>query len=98
MTLNKSLGKIGVILFLVISGFIIPVSLEQGGSNARFWLRRFFRLFPAYWLSILLAYLSTRCGRAVTGVQGWDWLVNLTMLEGFFGRPLVCGVFWTLQL
>jgi peptidoglycan/LPS O-acetylase OafA/YrhL len=95
---NLALGRIGVALFLVISGFIIPVSLEQGGSNARFWLRRFFRLFPAYWLCIGLAYACFLLGRPVTDVQGADWLVNLTMLQSFFDRPMVSGVFWTLQL
>jgi peptidoglycan/LPS O-acetylase OafA/YrhL len=95
---HVSLGKIGVLLFLMVSGFIIPVSLEQGRSNARFWLRRCFRLFPVYWVSILLAYVSGCCGRSVTEVQGWDWLLNLTMLHGFFNRPHVWGVFWTLQL
>jgi len=95
-------GRAGVVLFLLVSGFIIPVSLEQGGSNARFWLRRFFRLFPAYWLSIALALVYCAgggrriCDGAGEGVG--DWLLNLTMLQHFFRRPDVWGVFWTLQL
>jgi peptidoglycan/LPS O-acetylase OafA/YrhL len=97
-----NLGRLGVLLFLMVSGFIIPVSLEQGGSNPRFWLRRFFRLFPAYWLSIALAYAYCRCGGhlviPVAELHGSDWLLNLTMLQGFFRRPHVLGVFWTLQL
>ncbi len=92
------LGKVGVLLFLVVSGFIIPVSLEQGGSNARFWLRRFFRLFPAYWLSILVAFACGCLGRPVTKATFGEWLLNLTMLQGFFNQCNVWGVFWTLQL
>ena len=96
------LGRAGVFLFLLISGFIIPSSLEQGGSNARFWLRRCFRLFPAYWLSIVLAfgcYWSTgHAGPGAQRLEAEDWLLNLTMLQGFFGRPHVWAVFWTLQL
>lgn len=98
---NGSLGRAGVILFLIISGFIIPASLEQGGSNARFWLRRFFRLFPAYWLSIAVAYgygLLPGPSDLEVSLGAGDWLLNLTMLQGFFGRPNVWGVFWTLQL
>lgn len=100
--INFSLGRIGVLLFLIVSGFIIPVSLEQGGSQARFWLRRFWRLFPLYWVSIALvfAYCSLG-GRHFVSVPLDDsrgWLINLTMLEGFFNRPLVSPVFWTLQL
>src|SRR5262245_47244671 len=51
-----NLGRIGVLLFFLISGFIIPASLEQGGSQARFWLRRLFRLFPLYWFTIAVAW------------------------------------------
>ncbi|MBO0698146.1 MAG: acyltransferase [Zavarzinella sp.] len=99
---NANVGRTGVVLFLAISGFIIPVSLERGGSNARFWLRRVFRLFPAYWASIAAAYLYLRLGGSITlGVPVQvipDWLLNLTMLQRFCGRPDVWPVFWTLQL
>src|SRR5262245_12641374 len=99
---NANVGRTGVVLFLAISGFIIPVSLERGGSNARFWLRRVFRLFPAYWASIAAAYLYLSLGGSVPlGVKLDDapnWLLNLTMLQRFFGRPDVWAVFWTLQL
>src|SRR6516165_2700913 len=93
-----ALGRAGVVLFLVVSGFIIPASLEQGGSNARFWLRRFFRLFPAYWFSLLLAGACHGLGYGVTSATAGQWLLNVTMLQGFFKAPPVWGVFWTLQL
>jgi peptidoglycan/LPS O-acetylase OafA/YrhL len=92
------LGKVGVLVFLIVSGFIIPASLEQGGSNARFWLRRFFRLFPAYWFSLLLAGACHGLGYGVTSATAGQWLLNVTMLQGFFKAPPVWGVFWTLQL
>jgi peptidoglycan/LPS O-acetylase OafA/YrhL len=99
---NANVGRTGVVLFLAISGFIIPVSLERSGSNARFWLRRFFRLYPAYWASIAIAGLYLWFGGPVPLGVGIDdrpnWLLNLTMLQRFFGRPDVWGVFWTLQL
>src|SRR5690348_14184757 len=72
------LGQVGVLLFLIVSGFIIPASLEQGGSNATFWLRRFFRLFPLYWLSIALGYVYYRVGSPGVVVSSRaDWLLNL---------------------
>ncbi len=95
------LGRAGVILFLLISGFIIPASLEQIACNVRFWLRRFFRLFPAYWLSIALAWCCWKSGlwnSVGPSIQTGDWFFNLTMLQGFLARPHVWGVFWTLQL
>jgi peptidoglycan/LPS O-acetylase OafA/YrhL len=96
-----NLGQTGVLLFFVISGFIIPASLEQGGSQARFWLRRCFRLFPLYWAVIALVWLTVRFTAVpVGGVpldQPGNWLMNLTMLQGFTGHPHVLGVFWTLH-
>ena len=99
---NLELGRAGVVLFLMISGFIIPASLEQGGDLRKFWLRRFFRLFPAYWLSVAVAFLCLlavpRLPAPVPSDHVGDWLVNLTMCQGFVGRPDVSGVYWTLQL
>src|SRR3954465_10022133 len=55
------LGNFGVMLFFLCSGFIIPISLERQGSLRRFWIRRFFRLFPLYWfcigVALVLGYL-----------------------------------------
>ena len=70
---NGNLGRAGVLCFLIVSGFIIPASIEQGGSNVRFWMRRFFRLFPTYWLSIAVAfgYCWSSGGRARGAVANW---------------------------
>jgi peptidoglycan/LPS O-acetylase OafA/YrhL len=99
---HVEVGRVGVILFLLISGYIIPVSLQEGGSNARFWLRRCFRLLPLYWCSILLAFGCRRCGiMFITPVPASDhatWLCNLTMLQGLLGYKHVLGVFWTLHM
>jgi peptidoglycan/LPS O-acetylase OafA/YrhL len=94
-------GKVGVILFFVISGFIIPQSLQQGGSYLRFWLRRAFRLYPVYWLSIGMFLLY--CCRTGTyqhlrpDFSAADWLINMTMLQGFITGKNVWGIYWTLQ-
>jgi peptidoglycan/LPS O-acetylase OafA/YrhL len=99
---NLEVGRAGVVLFLIISGFIIPASLEQGGSLGKFWLRRLFRLFPAYWLGIAAAYACLLATPSfpvpVPRERTADWLINLTMCQRFLGRPDVSGVFWTLQL
>jgi peptidoglycan/LPS O-acetylase OafA/YrhL len=95
-----NLGSIGVLLFFVISGFMIPTSLCQGGSQARFWWRRIFRLFPLYWTVIALCWLSTLAGGPTCNVtldKPQVWLVNLTMLQGFVSKPHVLGIFWTLH-
>jgi peptidoglycan/LPS O-acetylase OafA/YrhL len=41
-------GMYGVLVFFLVSGYIIPASLEQRGDVRTFWISRFFRLYPLY--------------------------------------------------
>lgn len=49
------LGKVAILMFFIISGFVIPFSITKYHAHnmKRFIITRFFRLYPAYWLSIL---------------------------------------------
>jgi len=46
------LGKYGVLLFFLVSGYVIPMSLERHGSLRRFWIGRLCRIYPAYLAAI----------------------------------------------
>jgi peptidoglycan/LPS O-acetylase OafA/YrhL len=50
-----NLGDYGVFVFFLISGYIVPASLERKGSVRTFWVSRVFRLYPLYLLAIGLA-------------------------------------------
>ena len=50
-------GNYGVFVFFIISGYIVPASLERRGSVRAFWVSRIFRLYPLYLLAIGLAVL-----------------------------------------
>src|SRR5271168_1850806 len=50
----------GVILFFMLSGFLIERNLSHGVSPIRYALRRMFRILPAYWLSIVVLILLHR--------------------------------------
>src|SRR6266700_4712282 len=41
-------GQYGVFVFFLVSGYIIPASLERKGSIPGFWTGRLFRLYPMY--------------------------------------------------
>src|SRR5262249_17528847 len=94
-----NLGRVGVVLFFCISGFVIPSSLfgRPVEGLRRFWIRPFFWLFPASLLSIsggvLTAwYLQTRPISAATV------LANLTMIPRWLGKDMVIGGYWTLHV
>src|ERR1700738_829750 len=48
-------GNYGVFVFFIISGYIVPASLEGKGSVRTFWVSRLFRLYPLYLLAAALA-------------------------------------------
>src|SRR5580704_10235612 len=41
-------GQYGVFVFFLVSGYIVPASLERKGSVRSFWVSRVFRLYPLY--------------------------------------------------
>jgi peptidoglycan/LPS O-acetylase OafA/YrhL len=100
---GAQLGQMGVTVFFLCSGFIIPASLERGGARAGrlsglagFWRSRFFRLYPLYWVSLAAALLLTLSGSYRPGLGGSGWLVNASMLQMFAGIPNALGLYWTL--
>jgi peptidoglycan/LPS O-acetylase OafA/YrhL len=56
-----NIGGVAVAVFFFISGFLMPLAFESNykfdhfrDRAAHFWLNRFFRIYPWYWLSIML--------------------------------------------
>ncbi len=94
-----SLGVFGVVLFFLVSGFVIPPTLVKSGLK-KFWIARFFRLYPLYWLVVVFAFLMGAHDPLIT--SGHSPLVlflgNATMLQEFMGIPHMLGVFWTLSM
>ncbi|MGW8782867.1 acyltransferase family protein [Streptomyces sp. NPDC055796] len=82
-------GCLGVQVFFVISGFVICLSAE-GRSVRAFAASRAARLYPAYWVALVLVAVGARA------VPPSDFLVNLTMLQQPLGADRVLGVCWTL--
>ncbi|MEO7063296.1 MAG: acyltransferase [Dokdonella sp.] len=94
---NFDFGRIGVITFFLVSGFVIPFSMRpsQGAPIGSFLIKRFFRIYPVYWLSIPMGAFATYWlwGQPF-GVR--DLLINLTLLQDLVGAQAAQGVYWTL--
>ncbi|MBR8208972.1 acyltransferase [Burkholderia cenocepacia] len=99
-TLQRSVnfGRIGVVVFFGISGLLIPVSLrgQAGPGTRRFLIRRFLRLYPAFWLSIPIGCVVfwTLFGKPVSVAL---LIANATMIPTAFGQEPVMGHYWTLE-
>lgn len=96
------LGRYGVLVFFLVSGYVIMMSLERYGSLRRFWVGRIFRIYPALILTALLMLLIIAAGirplfpahrrEPVAAVLG-----HATMLQELLGVPSMVTVFWTLS-
>ena len=88
-------GLLGVELFFVISGFVILLTLEQRRSIGHFVIARAARLYPAYWVAVVLAALLY----LPAGEVGWMRVAaNLTMLQTYIGVANLETSYWTLAL
>lgn len=102
-------GVFGVQLFFVLSGFLITGILLDSVSRVRdhgssireelktFYLRRFLRIFPVYYL--VLAVTALLGVPTVTEYFGWHalYLTNFLVIE--LGKlPNPSGVFWSLAV
>jgi peptidoglycan/LPS O-acetylase OafA/YrhL len=93
-------GRMGVIIFFIISGFVVAHTL--GGRDAslgKFAVRRLFRLYPLYWFSIILVIFFNGIGSYPLAPPG-DYsalLANVTMLPTLLGFEPMMGLYWTLE-
>ncbi len=88
-------GYLGVELFFIISGFVILMTAYDRTVQS-FVASRVARLYPAYWVAILLTFALQQFwhgGREPTSIEA---LGNLTMVQSAFGMTDVQGAFWTL--
>lgn len=102
-------GWLGVNVFFVISGFVIPYALAQAGYRladyGRFLLKRIVRLDPPYVAAILLVVVLGYITSRVPGFRGPPFevsaaqlLVHLGYANVFLGYPWLNPVFWTLAI
>jgi peptidoglycan/LPS O-acetylase OafA/YrhL len=57
-TVHFHFGKWGVEFFFTISGFVIFKTLENSKNSTEFLVKRFFRLYPTYWVCLILTTLT----------------------------------------
>ncbi|MEV1170551.1 acyltransferase [Nonomuraea sp. NPDC049784] len=96
-------GQYGVMVFFLVSGYVVPASLERRGSVAGFWISRLFRLYPLW---IVAAIIGTVFGLVqvysalpsqLSDHPVASGIAHLTMLQDFLQVVSVVNVFWTLS-
>ncbi len=99
-------GYLGLALFFIISGFIIPYSMYMNKYTfkkfPRYMLKRSCRIEPPYIISFLLIVLMRFIHTAIHG--GWyhldlkQFLLHFFYLNQYFGKEAYTLVYWTLAI
>lgn len=101
------MGGIGVTYFFILSGFVLYYSygkkFEQGFSKLdlkNFFIARFFRIYPAYLLALLLVTVVHFFARDIFGLKSilspdlfTSWLINLFALQSLTASTLA-HMYW----
>ncbi len=94
-------GVTGVVLFFLISGYIIPFSAREPFDPGRFLVRRLFRIYPLFLAALAMVTVLGICGvlsewndLAAAGLE--RWLPNLLLVQELVGARPILGVSWTL--
>lgn len=105
-----SFGWMGVEVFFVISGFVIPYSMLRGGYRfprhvGPYLAKRFIRLEPPYLASIAIALGLWYLSALAPGFQGeaprfdvQQLMYHVGYMAGFFDYPWIIPVFWSLAI
>ena len=94
-------GPFGVGLFFLISGLVVPISLEKH-SALSFVAARGLRIYPTYWAGLALQLLVLLAASHIWGRSlPYDWktiLSNAFLVHDLVARPSIDLVNWTLAI
>ena len=97
------IGAVGVLLFFVLSGYLITATLEweladTGRINRReFYLRRAMRILPAFW-TLIAVTVALKLAGLVTDVTWKAVAACLFFVRNVRGRGQSLGHIWSLSL
>ena len=96
-----SYGWVGVQVFFVISGFVLPYSLHRSNYNIsnffKFIVKRLIRIYPAYLAAIVIGIILA----AVTHrelLSAYAIVSHLFFLNDLLSLPFISPVLWTLAI
>lgn len=96
-----SYGWLGVPFFFILSGFVITLTIGRCTSSLQFLKKRFVRLYPTFWISLLLTLTiiwitQSQSIHPMFDRPAMDILFNFTMFHELVKLHHVDGSYWSL--
>lgn len=96
-------GVFGVVLFFLISGFVMPLSVRNHFNIAEFAIRRLLRIFPGVLVAFALLFFVQLVflpdyPRAMWTADLKSWIANLLLINDYLGTRTFLAVTWTLSI
>lgn len=91
-------GIFGVGLFFLVSGFIIPVSLERKKSLKKFWITRLFRIYPLFIFSLTVTLFIIYFQNPLRLPSLQTVVLQVLFLLHFITGKSIVYLYWTLGL
>ena len=89
-------GSWAVSTFFILSGFLTVYNLKQDVTAHSFLKKRAVRLYPAYWVCLIITTVVVNLFMERYKVSALTFVFNISMLQGFIGIKNVDGAYWTL--
>ena len=96
--LPRETGYYAVLLFFMISGFVIYFSVERSETWRDFAISRLTRLYPAYWTTLTIVVVAEVLVFGNPHMWWGGYLSNMTMLQEFLGYENYDVVYWSLTV
>jgi len=80
--LNNAVAACGMVIFFILSGFLITRFLSEGADLRSFLIRRFFRIIPLAWTAMVVILIATNA-------PGSAWFGNLLFYANLPPQTLV---------
>jgi peptidoglycan/LPS O-acetylase OafA/YrhL len=95
-------SRYGIMVFFLVSGYIIPASLERRGCVRTFWIGRVFRVYPLWAAVVTVLLAANLLGLAEMRDFGQQSaatvaVAHVTMLQELLGTPNLLLILWTLS-
>lgn len=101
--MNLDFGMFGVSIFFLISGFIVPFSVNRSKESIiSFLVKRFIRIFPLYIIIFSFTFLTLslyayyRTGEYPYSIK--QYLIQASLQRDWFWVSSIDGISWTLEI